>query len=358
MSKSVHVVIMAGGSGTRFWPDSRDARPKQFLDVVGTGRSLLQMTFDRFLTITPAKNIWIVSNEKYDKLIQEQLPELDSDQVLLEPDKRNTAPCIAYAAYKILKRDPNATMVVTPSDHAIFKETEFHSVITTALENANNEDHLITIGIRPNRPETGYGYIQYMSNPGVDVKKVKTFTEKPQADLAQKFIESGDFLWNSGIFIWSVDSIIKAFEKHDEEIAALFASGFDKYFSTDEGTFISKAYSQCKSISIDYAIMEKADNVYVVPGDFGWSDLGSWNALHELRDKDENENVIEGSALTYESTNNFIRGKKEKLIVAHGLDGYLVADFDDVLLICKKEDSAVFKDFIADTKEKMGDKYV
>lgn len=358
MSKSVHVVIMAGGSGTRFWPDSRDARPKQFLDVVGTGRSLLQMTFDRFVAITPPENIWIVSNTKYKQLIAEQLPELSDDQVLLEPDKRNTAPCIAYAAYKILKKDPSATMVVTPSDHAIFKESEFHSVVNTALENASKEDHLITIGIRPNRPETGYGYIQYISNPGNPIKKVKTFTEKPQADLAQKFIESGDFLWNSGIFIWSIDSIVRAFEQHDEEIATLFASGLDKYFSSDERKFIDKAYSQCKSISIDYAIMEKADNVYVVPGDFGWSDLGSWNALHDLRDKDENENVIEGSALTYESRDNFIRGKKGKLIVAHGMDGYLIADFDDVLLICKKEDSSIFKDFIADAKAKMGDKFV
>lgn len=358
MSESVHVVIMAGGSGTRFWPYSRDAKPKQFLDVVGTGRSLLQMTFDRFLAIAPAENIWIVSNEKYKQLISEQLPELDDDQVLLEPDKRNTAPCIAYAAYKILKKDPNATMVVTPSDHAIFKEAAFHSIINTAIEDARSEDHLITIGIRPNRPETGYGYIQYMSDPGNPVKKVKTFTEKPQADLAAKFIESGDFLWNSGIFIWSIDSVIKAFEKHDEELATLFASGLSKYYSEEEHNFIKKAYSQCKSISIDYAIMEKAENVFVVPGEFGWSDLGSWNALHELRDKDENDNVIDGTAFTYDSRDNFIRGKKEKLIVAQGMEGYLVADFDDVLLICKKEDSSIFKDFIADAKNTSGDKLI
>ncbi len=356
MSKNVHVVIMAGGSGTRFWPYSREAKPKQFLDVVGTGRSLLQMTFDRFREITTSDKIWVVTNERYNVLISEQLPELGSDQILLEPEKRNTAPCIAYAAYKILKQDPNALMIVTPSDHAIFREKEFHEVINTALDDASNNEHLITIGIRPNRPEIGYGYIQYLSAPGSSVKKVKTFTEKPQLDLAKKFLESGDFLWNSGIFIWSIDAIVRAFEAHDEEMASLFASGLKEYFTKSEKKFIKKTYSLCKNISIDYAVMEKAENVYVVPGDFGWSDLGSWNALHEIRDKDENENVIEGSAIAYKSRDNFIKGKKEKLILAHGLEGYLIADFDDVLLICKKEDSSIFKDFISDAKMHNGDK--
>lgn len=358
MSKNVHVVIMAGGSGTRFWPYSRDAKPKQFLDVIGTGRSLLQMTFDRFREITTADKIWIVTNKKYDTLVADQLPELSADQILLEPEKRNTAPCIAYAAYKILKKDPNALMIVTPSDHAIFKEKEFHKVINTALKGSSQEEHLITIGIRPNRPEIGYGYIQYISQPGSEIKKVKTFTEKPQLDLAKKFLESGDFLWNSGIFIWSIDAIIRAFESHDEEIASLFAGGLNQYFTEGEDQFIKQTYSQCKNISIDYAIMEKAENVYVVPGDFGWSDLGSWNSLHEIREKDKDDNVIEGSAITYKSKNNFIKGKKEKLILAHNMEGYLIADFDDVLLICKKEDSSIFKDFIADAKAKKGNKLI
>ena len=358
MDKDIHVVIMAGGSGTRFWPYSRDAKPKQFLDVIGTGRSLIQMTYDRFIAITSADKIWIVSNEKYESLIKDQLPELDSDKVLLEPDKRNTAPCIAYAAYKVLKRDSNAIMVVTPADHAIFKENEFQNIIHTAINDASKKDRLITIGIRPNRPETGYGYIQYLSNPDESVKKVKTFTEKPQLNLAKKFLDSGDFLWNSGIFIWSIDSIVRAFEKHEDEIASLFASGLKEYYSNGEKKFIRKTYSHCKNISIDYAIMEKADNVFVIPGNFGWSDLGSWNALHELREKDKNDNVIEGSAFTYESRDNFIKGKKGKLIVTQGLEGYLVADFDDVLLICKKEDSNAFKEFISDAKINMGDKFV
>lgn len=358
MSKNIYVVIMAGGSGTRFWPYSRDAKPKQFLDVVGTGRSLLQMTFDRFHEITPADKIWVVSNGKYEGLIKEQLPELDGHQILLEPEKRNTAPCVAYAAYKIMKKDPNAVLVVTPSDHAIFKEKEFEKIISTAVKGAEESERLITIGIRPNRPETGYGYIQYLSEPGVSIKKVKTFTEKPKAELAQKFLESGDFLWNSGIFVWSIDSIIKAFEQHDEEIASLFASGLDKYFTEHEQAFVNKAYSQCKSISIDYSILEKAENVYVVPGEFGWSDLGSWNALHELKEKDENENVVEGSVMTYNSKDNYIKGNKEKLIVVQGLEGYLVADFDDVLLVCKKEDSGIFRDFITDVKAEKGEKLV
>lgn len=358
MDNNIHVVIMAGGSGTRFWPYSRDSKPKQFLDVLGSGRTLLQMTLDRFIGMVSAKNIWIVTNEKYADLVKEQLPELNDDHILLEPDKRNTAPCIAYASYKILKKNPNATMIVTPADHAIFKDREFSKVIRTAVGHAASNDHLVTIGIRPYRPETGYGYIQYISDPGAPIKKVKTFTEKPQSDLAQKFIESGDFLWNSGIFVWSVEAIVSAFEKHDNEIASLFAAGLGEYYTSSEKEFISTAYSHCKSLSIDYAIMEKAENVYVVPGNFGWSDLGSWNALHELKDKDRNENVIEGSTLTYGSHNNYIMGKKEKLIVAQGLEGFLIADFDDILLICKKEDSSIFKDFIADVRSSKGEKYM
>ena len=358
MSKEVHVVIMAGGSGTRFWPYSRDAKPKQFLDVVGTGRTLLQMTFDRFLDITSKDAIWVVTNDKYEGLVKEQLPELGDHQILTEPAKRNTAPCIAYASYKILKKNPNAVMIVSPADHAIFNEKEFHNVLRTGLENASQNDHLITIGIRPNRPETGYGYIQYLSEPGSSVKKVKTFTEKPQLELAQKFLESGDFLWNSGIFIWSIDSIVRSFENHDEETASLFAGGLNDYYTDNEKSFIDQTYSQCKNISIDYAIMEKAENVYVVPGEFGWSDLGSWNALHELKDKDENENVIEASALVYDSRDNYIKADKKKLIVTQGLEGYLVADFEDVLLVCKKEDASIFKEFIANVRASKGDKYI
>lgn len=358
MGANIYVVIMAGGSGTRFWPYSRDAKPKQFLDVIGTGRSLLQMTFDRFLETTDADKIWVVSNEKYEGLIKEQLPEIANHQILLEPEKRNTAPCIAYASYKIMKRDPHAVLVVSPADHVIFKEKEFTQVIKKSIDTAGKEEKLITIGIRPSRPETGYGYIQYLSDPGTSIKKVKTFTEKPEASLAAKFIESGDFLWNSGIFVWSVEAITKAFEKYDEETANLFADGLPDYFTDNEAKFIKKTYSQCKNISIDYAIMEKAKNVYVVPASFGWSDLGSWNALHEIKEKDENENVVEGNALIYDSKDNYIKAKKNKIVVIQGLEGFLIADFEDVLLVCKKEDSSLFRDFITDVKANKGEKYI
>ncbi len=316
------------------------------------------MTYDRFLEITTKDKIWIVSNKKYDQHIKEQLPDLQEHQILLEPEKRNTAPCIAYAAYKIMKKDPDSTMVVTPADHVIFNEKEFKKIVKIAINDAQKTDHLITIGIKPHRPETGYGYIQFLNESPEPIKKVKTFTEKPQMDLAKKFLESGDFLWNSGIFVWSIDAIVNAFEQHEEELANFFASGLSSYFSESEAAFIEETYSQCKSISIDYAVMEKAENVYVVPGDFGWSDLGSWNALHELKDKDENENVIEGSVLSYDSKNNFIKGSKKKLIITQGMEGFLVADFDDVLLICKKEDSTIFKDFISDVRTHKGEKYI
>ena len=316
------------------------------------------MTFDRFKHIVPPDKILVVSNDKYEGLIREQLPELDDHRILLEPEKRNTAPCIAYAAYKILKNDTNATLVVAPSDHVILKEKEFHDIILTATERASGADQLITIGIRPNRPETGYGYIQYFTKPTGAVKKVKKFTEKPQLELAQKFLDSGDFLWNSGIFIWSVRSIVNAFEKYEKEIASLFARGMDHYYTAHEQDFIKDIYSKCKSISIDYAIMEKAGNVYVVPGAFGWSDLGSWNALHEIKAKDENNNVIDGNAITYNSKDNYIMGNKKKVIVAHELEGYLIADFEDVLLICKKEESAIIRDFISDVRAQKGEKYL
>ncbi|MFY0689510.1 MAG: mannose-1-phosphate guanylyltransferase [Cyclobacteriaceae bacterium] len=357
MKKNIYVVIMAGGSGTRFWPYSRNRKPKQFLDVLGVGRSLLQMTFDRFKEYTSNDKIWVVSNDIYDEVIQEQLPELGKDQILLEPMKRNTAPCIAYAAYKIKQQDPDAVLVITPSDHAIFKPDAFLSVIHSAVEHAAESDKLITIGIQPHKPETGYGYIQYLESDH-PVKPVKTFTEKPELEMAKTFLSSGDFVWNSGIFVWSISSIISAFEQYQPDMAALFNEGKDSYFTENEKPFIDKTYSLSKGISIDYAIMEKASNVFVVLGDFGWSDLGSWDALHELKDKDENDNVIEHQAILYNSRNNYIKARKDKLVVIADLEGYLVSDFDDVLLICKKDDSAKFKTFVSEVKATKGDKFI
>ncbi|CAN0085652.1 unnamed protein product [Chrysoparadoxa australica] len=349
---------MAGGSGTRFWPYSRNKKPKQFLDVLGTGRSLLQMTYDRFKNVAHKENIWIVSNEINSDLISEQFPDMDPAQILLEPAKRNTAPCIAYAAYKIRQKDPDGVMVVLPSDHVIFNENEFISTINKAVEACDTE-RLITIGIQPVRPETGYGYIQYLDGTSDDLKKVKTFTEKPDIDLAQKFIESGDFVWNAGIFVWSISAIINAFETLQLELAECFNSG--QYFSDNEKKFIQTSYAQCQNISIDYAIMEKSSHVYTILGDFGWSDLGSWNALHEIMDKDEQQNVMLGEATLYDSSDNFIISKslnKEKLIVLQGLDGFLVADFEDILLICKKEDSGIFREFVSDIKLHKGEDFI
>ena len=357
MDKKINIVIMAGGTGTRFWPYSRNKNPKQFLDVLNTGKSLLQMTYDRFIEHVPKDQIWIVSNVMYRELISVQIPDLPSDQILLEPSKRNTAPCIAYAAYKIRKKDPNAILVITPSDHAIFKSEAFIEVIKNAVDCASDNTKLLTIGIEPHRPEIGYGYIQYSPSNNT-YKKVKTFTEKPDIELAKKFIETGEFVWNAGIFVWSITAIIEAFNKYQPELADLFAAGYSSYGTDEEASFIETAYSQCKSISIDYAIMEKADNVFTLLGDFGWSDVGSWDALHELVEKDTDDNVIEQTALLYNSRSNYIKSKKEKLLVISDLEGYLVADFDDVLLICKKEDDAKFKSFVNEVKATKGDDFI
>lgn len=357
MESKVHIVIMAGGTGTRFWPYSRNNKPKQFIDVVGTGRSLLQMTFDRFSGFSPNENIWVVSNEIYKDLLSEQLPEIPQENILLEPYKRNTAPCIAYAAYKIHQKDPDAVMVVLPSDHVIFKEEAFLDVIKKAVAGCGN-DKLITIGIKPNRPETGYGYIQFDTEVEGELKPVKTFTEKPNTELAEKFIASGDFVWNAGIFVWSAEAIIGAMNQYQPELAETFAEGKKHYFSESEKDFIETAYSHSKSISIDYAIMEKSDKVEMVLGDFGWSDLGSWNALHEIKEKDENGNVIESEAMLYDSKDNYVVSKNNRLIVLQKMEGYLVADFEDVLLVCKKEDSGVFRDFVNDVKLRKGDSLI
>lgn len=353
-----YVVIMAGGIGSRFWPYSRNNYPKQFLDILGMGKSLLRQSFERFLPIAPTENIYIVTNDIYHDLVKEQIPELGEDQILLEPNRRNTAPCIAYASYKISQRDEDANIIVTPSDHAIFNEANFKIAIDNGLSAAADDDKLITLGIEPNRPETGYGYIQYHDSNDNPIKKVKTFTEKPQEELAKKFIESGDFVWNSGIFIWKARTIIKSFETHLAEIAETFQNIVPRYYSENEREAIQEAYSQCKNISIDYGIMEKASNVYVVLGDFGWSDLGSWNSLHEILKKDENLNVIDANALVYETNNCLVKGTKEKLIVVQGLENFLVADWKDVLLICKKDEEHKFRQFVSDVKSKKGQDYL
>jgi mannose-1-phosphate guanylyltransferase len=358
MKKDNFVVIMAGGIGSRFWPYSRNSRPKQFLDVLGTGMSLLQMTYERFLHVAPSENIYVVTNACYADLVSQQLPDLSADQILLEPARRNTAPCIAYASYKIRERNPQAKMVVTPSDHAIFRENEFEACIEKGLSAAGKADCLVTLGIRPSRPETGYGYIQYEPKGIHEVHKVKTFTEKPHEELARKFMESGEYVWNSGMFLWGVDSIVKAFEKYLPDMAAIFEGGRTQLGTPQEQNFINQAYAQCENISIDFGIMEKADNVFVVLGEFGWSDLGSWHALHEIKTKDERQNVLEANALVYDSSDCFIKGPDDKLMIVQGLNNYLVAECGNVLLVCEKDQVHRFKQYIKDVENMKGTEFL
>jgi len=357
MKNNQYVVIMAGGTGTRLWPVSTTAKPKQFHDLLGVGKSLLRMTYERFASQIPSENIYIVTNEAYDDLVKEQLPELGEQQILLEPNKRNTAPCVAYAAYKIASKDPEATMVVAPADHLILKEDAFQHTISVALDYAERDDMLITLGMHPNRPETGYGYIQYLPDSSV-VKKVKTFTEKPEADLAKKFLESGDFVWNAGIFIWSARSIITAFEQHLPDLSEIFAEGMEHYYKGNERLFVNKAYTQCTSISIDFGIMEKAENVYVLLADIGWSDLGNWESLHEIRQKDEAENVKPDNALCFNAKGNIINLDKSKLVVVDGLNDYLVAEEDGVILICRKNAEKEIREMVNAVKLKKGEQFI
>ncbi len=361
MNSNTYIVIMAGGVGTRFWPYSRADKPKQFLDIIGCGKTLIQLTFDRFNSKVPTENIYVVSNERYRSLILEQLPELTDDQLLLEPFQRNTAPCVAYASYKIASKNPAANIIVTPSDHAIFNDAEFMNTINTALEVSDSGNKLVTIGIKPHKPETGYGYIQFINENDDQsnvVKKVKTFTEKPELELAKKFLESGDFVWNAGLFVWNAKSIIEAFEKHDKDNSLLFSEISNAYYTTEEPAKVYDAYTQAKNISIDYAILEKAENVWVVLGDFGWSDLGAWDSLYELRQKNKDQNVIEGNVTTYDVKNCIINGDKNKLIVVEGLEDYLIADNGNALLICKRGNEHQMRTIAKDVKLNKGEEYL
>jgi mannose-1-phosphate guanylyltransferase len=351
MNKNLFVVLMAGGVGVRFWPYSRNSKPKQFLDVLGTGKTLLQSTCDRFLPLCPPENIYVVTHEEHEHLVRQQLPMLKPEQILAEPQRKNTAACIAYASYKIALKNPDAVVVVTPSDHLIMKEEEFHDIIRKSSDHAAGQDKLITVGIPPTRPETGYGYIQYHTEKSF-IKKVKTFTEKPELSLAKKFLESGDFVWNSGIFIWGVRAIVDAFHEYLPEMSEVFDEIKSKLNTREEKEAIQIAYPQCKSISIDYGIMEKAQNVYVCLGTFTWSDLGSWASIHEISDKDDNNNAIRANAQMYETRNSIIRGSADKLIVVQGLNGYLVGEFGNVIIVCEKDKEEQFRRFVSDLKAK------
>jgi mannose-1-phosphate guanylyltransferase len=361
--KNNYCIIMAGGVGSRFWPLSRQAKPKQFLDILGTGRTLIQQTFDRFSSFVPVENILVVTSVRYKDLVMEQLPELKTDQVLLEPLRRNTAPCIAFASYKIKTKNPDANIIVAPSDHLIIKEEEFIRQIKNGLDFIKTHDALLTLGIKPSRPETGYGYIQVKEkvnfNQLDNLHQVKTFTEKPDHEMAKVFLECGEFFWNSGIFLWSLPSILSAFDKYLTDVSALFAKGMKLYNTDDEVHFINKTYSECQGISIDYGIMEKAKNVYVLTADFGWSDLGTWGSLYENKQKDTNGNVIQGeNVLTYDTSNCIVNLNDEKVAVLQGLDGFIIAESNDTLMICRKEDEQQIKQFVTDVRIQKGDSLV
>ncbi len=361
MNNSTYVVIMAGGIGSRFWPVSKTTHPKQFIDILGTGKTLIQQTYERFLKVCPKENIFVVTNEHYRDLVNKQLPDLENDQILGEPVAKNTAPCIAYACFKINKLNKDATIIVAPSDHLILNESNFIASIETGLETAKANDCLLTLGIKPTRPDTGYGYIQYSDHLlGKYFYKVKTFTEKPTLEIAITFIDSGDFLWNAGIFIWSATSILDSFEKHLPEMFELFQEGRKFYQTNAEADFIKTAYSQCTNISIDYGIMEKADNVYVMPSEFGWSDLGTWGSLYTIQEKDYVGNAIIGSdkVMMYDSSDCMVSVPKNKLVILQGLHDYIVVESDHVLLVCKKSEEQQIKQIVADVKKNLGDKYI
>ncbi len=355
-------VIMAGGIGSRFWPMSTNDRPKQFLDFFGTGKSLLQMTFDRFRQVMPSENILIVSNRQYKDLILEQLPELKAEQVLLEPMRRNTAPCIYYAVSRIKsylksRGATDASMVVAPSDHLILKEGDFLESVRRGLDFVEQGDVLLTLGITPSRPETGYGYIQKGEGTG-DLRKVKAFTEKPNRDLANVFFQSGEFLWNAGIFMWSLSSIEKAFRMFLPDIVTLFERGESVFGSKEEESFINEIYPNCQNISIDYGVLEKASNIHVLSAEFGWSDLGTWGSLHELSAKDENGNaMIGGNVMLNDSKGNMVVSSGERLVVLQGIENCVVAESNGVVLVCKLDEEQKIRQIVNDVSVKFDGKY-
>ncbi|HPF51494.1 MAG TPA: mannose-1-phosphate guanylyltransferase [Draconibacterium sp.] len=356
-------VIMAGGIGSRFWPLSRIAKPKQFLDILGTGKTCLQQTYERFLKLVPKENFVVVTNVSYKKFVLEQLPDIKEDQVLLEPLRRNTAPCLAYALQKIKLKSSKAKLIVTPSDHLILDGEEFIQQLQNGLDFLDSNEALITLGIKPDRPETMYGYIQIQNRKefhGLDnLYKVKTFTEKPDVEMAKIFIETGEFYWNSGIFISTLSCFLDSFDKYLPDIAQSFANS-ERFLNTgSEEAFIKKTYSECQAISIDYGIMEKAKNVFVLTVEFGWTDLGSWSSLYEKMDKDKHENVVRGNnALIFDSNHCIVDISDHKAAVIQGLDGYIIAESNDVLMICRREDEDQIKKFVTDVRIKKGDSLV
>lgn len=360
MNSNNYVAIMAGGIGSRFWPLSRTDYPKQFLDILHTGRTLIQSTFDRFALFIPVGNIYIVTAEQYRDIVAEQLPELDPANILCEPSRKNTAPCIAYISYKLLQLNPLANLICAPADHIILMPEQFKATCESALAFTAHIKALVTLGIKPTHPNTGYGYIQYeQQSVSENVFKVKTFTEKPDRELAQTFISSGDFLWNAGIFVWQVKNIVKAFEMFLPEMHEVFDAEKAHFSTPEEAAAIERIYPQCVNISIDYGVMEKADNVYIIPSSFGWSDLGTWASAFENLAKDYFDNAVAGSnVMVIDATHNMIHAENEKLILLQGLDNFIVVDTPDVLLICKKDKEQEIKEYVAEVKRNKGERFL
>lgn len=349
-SKNDHLVIMAGGIGSRFWPMSTNEYPKQFIDVMGCGRTLLQLTMDRFEGICPKENVWVVTSEKYAGLVREQLPGVPESNILREPCRRSTAPCIAYVCWKIKTRNPKANVVVTPSDHVVMDVKEFQRVITSALNYTQQSDAILTLGMKPTRPETGYGYIEAdlssSSASNKEIFRVDSFKEKPDVETAGKYIRQNNYFWNAGIFIWNVNTIVNAFRIYQPEIAGIFTELMPHFYTEKEQEEVDARFPECPNISVDYAILEHSDEIYVFPTDFGWSDLGTWGSLHAQMDKDLAGNVAIGQDITlYESRGCVVHTTQEKKVVIIGLDGYIVAENNDQLLICKLDDEQRIREF-------------
>jgi len=360
MNQHNYVAIMAGGIGSRFWPMSRAGFPKQFLDILNTGKTLIQATYDRFAEFIPAENIYVVTSLEYMAIVEKQLPNIKKENILGEPSRKNTAPCIAYISCKLFQKDPEASLIVAPSDHSIEDNKEFERVCNEALHFVNHLNAFITLGIKPTYPNTGYGYIQFEPMPvSKDVYKVKTFTEKPNLDLAKTFLSSGEFLWNAGIFVWQVKNILSAFEKYLPEMYDVFMAEINKFNTPEEADALKAIYPLCTNISIDVGIMEKASNVYLIPSSFGWSDLGTWNSAYENIEKDYFHNAVGGdNVMVIDAVKCMVHVPKNKLVLLQGLEDFIVVDTDDVLLICKKEKEQQIKDYVAEVKRNKGDKYL
>ncbi|WP_420552694.1 mannose-1-phosphate guanylyltransferase [Tenacibaculum aiptasiae] len=353
MNNNYYAVVMAGGIGSRFWPVSTQEYPKQFHDMLGTGESLIQRTYNRINQLIPSENILIATNERYEALVLEQLPKTSKKQLLLEPAMRNTAPCILYATLKIYNQNPDALMLVAPSDHWIENETEFLNNIETSFEASANSDILMTLGIQPDSPNTGYGYINFEENSNT-IKKVKNFTEKPNLEKAKEFLASGDYLWNAGIFVWSAKSILNAFKEHLPNMVTTLDDGNNVYNTDFEDDFIKSNYEKCENISIDFGVMERAKNVHVLPVDFGWNDLGTWGSLYNKLGKDSQQNAIVGSKTIFRDANgNMVRTQNGKKVVVQGLNDFIIVEKDDVILICPRKDEQDIKQISAEVKSKL-----